>query len=298
MPEISIVILTWNAGRGFKKVLASIFNQKIDKEFEVIIIDSGSKDKTIKIAKKFKIGKLLEIQPAEFNFGKTKNLALTLCQGKYIVFLSQDALPANEWWLKNLMQPLEQKVDAAGVFSRHLPYKHTNLFQRYATSFLYPEKEKNNILGEVFFSNVSAMIKREVFEKIKFPENIMMSEDQAWAKMAIEAGYKIFYAPESIVYHSHNYNFWQNFKRNFDSALSLKKLGLINKKTLSSSGFKYLVGELGFLFWRRNVFFILYIPDLLIYEGFRVLGFWLGTHYQWLPMSWRKRFSLYKKNLE
>lgn len=298
MPEISIVILTWNAGRRFKKVLASIFNQKIDKEFEVIIIDSGSKDKTIKTAKKFKIGKLLEIQPSEFNFGKTKNLALTLCQGKYIVFLSQDALPANEWWLKNLVQPLEQKVDAAGVFSRHIPYKHTNLFQCYATSFLYPVKEKNNILGEVFFSNVSAVVKREVFEKIKFPENIMMSEDQAWAKMAIEAGYKIFYAPESIVYHSHNYSFWQNFKRNFDSALSLKKLGLINKKKLSSSGFKYLIGELGFLFWRRNVFFVLYIPDLLIYEGFRVLGFWLGTHYQWLPMSWRKSFSLYKKNLE
>jgi len=298
MVEISIVILTKNAGRRFKKVLAVVFNQKIDKEFEIIIIDSGSTDKTLRIAKKFKIAKILEIQPAEFNFGKTKNLALTLCQGKYIVFLSQDALSQNEWWLKNLVQPLEQKVDAAGVFSRQVPYKHTNPFQRYAISYLYPEKEKNNLLGNVFFSNVSSAIKKEILEQIKFPENIPMSEDQAWAKQAIAAGYKIFYATDSVVFHSHNYGFWKNFKRNFDSGLSLGKLGLINKKTLWGSGFKYLLGEIGFLFWKRNVFFVLYLPDLIIYEGFRVLGFWLGSHYKWLPMSWRKRFSLFKKNLE
>lgn len=298
MPEISIVILTKNAGRRFKKVLNAVFNQRIDKEFEVIIIDSGSRDKTLKIAREFKIAKLLEIQPSEFDFGKTKNLALTLCHGKYIVFLSQDALPQNEWWLKNLIQPLEQKVDAAGVYSRQIPYKHTNLFQRYAISFLYPEKERNNLLDEVFFSNVSSAIKREILEQIKFPENIPMSEDQAWAKLALVAGYKIFYAPDSIVFHSHNYSFWKNFKRNFDSGLSLKKLDLLNKKTLWSSGLKYILGEIAFLFWRRNVFFVLYLPDLIIYEGFRLLGFWLGSHYQWLPMSWRKRFSLFKKNLE
>ena len=298
MLEISIVILTQNAGRRFKKVLTAVFDQKIDKEFEVIIIDSGSKDKTLKIAKKFKIAKTLEIQPNEFDFGKTKNLALTLCQGKYIVFLSQDALPQNEWWLKNLIQPLEQKVDMAGVFSRHLPYKHTNLFQRYATSFLYPEKDKNNVLGNVFFSNVSSAVKREILEQIKFPENIPMSEDQAWAKQVSAVGYKIFYASDSIVYHSHNYGFWRNFKRNFDSGLSLKKLDLINTKLLANSGLKYILGELSFLFWRKNVFFILYIPDLIIYEGFRVLGFWLGSHYQWLPMSLRTKFSLFKQNLE
>lgn len=306
--DISIVILTKNAGRKFKKILTSVFDQKIDKEFEVIIIDSGSKDKTLKIAKKFsakresvsggKISKTLEIQPKEFDFGKTKNLALTLCQGQYIVFLSQDALPQNEWWLKNLIEPLEQKVDAAGVYSRQIPYKRTNLFQQYALSFLYPEKEKNVILGNVFFSNVSSAIKKEIFEQIRFSENIPMSEDQAWAKMAVNAGYKIIYAPDSVVRHSHNYSFWKNFKRNFDSGLSLKKLDLIDKKSFYRGGFRYILGELSFLFWRRNVFFVLYIPNLIIYEGFRVLGFWLGTHYQWLPISWRRRCSLFKKNLE
>ncbi|MBS4013662.1 MAG: glycosyltransferase family 2 protein [Bacteroidetes bacterium] len=306
--EISIVILTKNAGRKFKKVLASVFDQKIDKTVEVVIIDSGSKDKTLKIAKKFsakrgsasggKIAKILEIQPHEFDFGKTKNLAITLCQGKYIVFLSQDALPQNEWWLKNLIQPLEQKVGVAGVYSRQIPYKRTNLFQQYALSFLYPEKETNIILGNVFFSNVSSVIKKEVFEQIKFPENIPMSEDQAWAKMAVNAGYKIFYAPDSVVFHSHNYSFWKNFKRNFDSGLSLKKLGLTDRRNFWQGGLKYIWGEIIFLFWKRNIFFVLYIPDLIIYEGFRVLGFWLGVHYQWLPISWRKRCSLFKKNLE
>ena len=296
--DVSVIIPVKNGQRYLDSALKAVFSQEINAKFEVIIIDSGSTDKTLRIAKKFKIAKILEIQPAEFNFGKTKNLALTLCQGKYIVFLSQDALSQNEWWLKNLVQPLEQKVDAAGVFSRQVPYKHTNPFQRYAISYLYPEKEKNNLLGNVFFSNVSSAIKKEILEQIKFPENIPMSEDQAWAKQAIAAGYKIFYATDSVVFHSHNYGFWKNFKRNFDSGLSLGKLGLIHKKTLWGSGFKYLLGEIGFLFWKRNVFFVLYLPDLIIYEGFRVLGFWLGSHYKWLPMSLRQRFSLFKKNLE
>lgn len=298
MPEISIVILTKNAGRRFKKVLAAVFNQKINKEFEVIIIDSDSRDKTLKIAKKFKIAKILEIQPSEFDFGRTKNLALPLCQGKYIVFLSQDALPQNEWWLKNLIQPLEEKAEVAGAYSRQIPYKHTNLFQRYAISFLYSEKNKNDILGEIFFSNVSSAIKKDVLERIKFPENIPMSEDQAWAKMITKAGYKIVYVPDSIVYHSHNYSFWKNFKRNFDSGLSLKKLNLIESKSPCKIVLKYLLGEIVFLFWKRSIFFILYLPALILYEGFRFLGFWLGAHYQYLPLSWRKRFSLHKKNLE
>ncbi|MCX7779098.1 MAG: glycosyltransferase family 2 protein [Patescibacteria group bacterium] len=296
MPEISIVILTKNAGRRFKKVLKAIFEQVIEKKFEVIIIDSGSKDKTLKIAHQFSVAKILEIKPETFEHGKTRNLSLALCQGKYIVFLSQDALPVNHLWLKNLINPLSDDKVAA-TFSRQIPYVQTNLFQKYYQSFLYP-KEKEPLLGSLFFSNVSAAIKKEVLEKIKFPENLPMSEDQAWAKAVVENGYQIVYCPEAPVFHSHNYSFWKNFKRNFDSGLSLKKLGLIQEKKFFVKLPKYLLGEIWFLFKKRLIFAFLYLPSMFIYEFFRFFGFWLGSHYQILPLSWRKKFSLHNKNLD
>ncbi len=125
-----------------------------------------------------------------------------------------------------------------------------------------------------------------------------MSEDQAWAKEVIEAGYEIVYSLESVVFHSHNFGFWKNFKRNFDSGMSLKKLDLIKNNRFFSQLPKYILGEIWFLFKRRLVFAILYLPFMIIYEFFRFLGFWLGRHYKILPMSWRKRFSLHKRNLE
>lgn len=297
MPEISIVILTKNAGRRFKRVLAKVFEQEIEKEFEVIIIDSGSDDKTLKIARKFPIAKILEIQPEDFGHGKTRNLAVSLCQGKYIVFLTQDALPGDNQWLKNLVTPLSEE-NIVATFSQQIPYKRTNLFQKYYYSFLYPEKEKTPLLGDVFFSNVASAIKKEILERFKFPEDLPMSEDQAWAKQVLEMGYKIIYCPEAPVFHSHNYSFWTNFKRNFDSGMSLKKLGLVKESHLLKQTLKYFWGEIIFLFWKRSVFFILYLPFMVIYEFFRFFGFWLGSHYKILPLSWRKRFSLHKRNLD
>jgi rhamnosyltransferase len=299
MPEISIVILTKNAGRRFKKVLNAVFNQEIEKEFEVIIIDSGSKDKTLKIARQFPVSKILEIKPEDFDHGRTRNLSLSLCQGNYIVFLTQDAIPYDNQWLKNLISPLINSNDEkiVATFSRQIPYRRANLFQKYFYSFIYSDK-KTSLLGGVFFSNVSSAIKKEILEKIKFKENLPMSEDQAWAKEVEEAGYKIIYCHNSLVFHSHNYGFLKIFKRNFDSGLSLKKLNLVKENLFLSQLPKYLFGEVFFLFKKRLIFAFLYLPFMIIYEFFRFFGFWLGTHYEILPLSWRIRFSLHKKNLE
>jgi len=103
--QVSIFIPTKNAGPKFQKTLENIFLQ-LYKNFEVIILDSGSTDKTLSIIKKFKTH-LYKIKPNEFGHGKTRNLALKLARGEYIVYLSQDALPANQFWLSNLIKSLK-----------------------------------------------------------------------------------------------------------------------------------------------------------------------------------------------
>ena len=68
-----------------------------------------------------------------------------------------------------------------------------------------------------FFSNVSSVLRRRVWQDIPFPE-VAFAEDQLWAKRVLEAGYQTVYRADSLVYHSHAYGPWMNLRRHFDHA--------------------------------------------------------------------------------
>ena len=121
-PTVSIVVLTKNAEPYLSETLEAIFSQETDFSFEVLVIDSGSKDRSLEILKDYSV-RLIEIPPESFNHGDTRNLGARQADpgSRYIVYLSQDALPQNEAWLQNLIIPMEADHQVAGVFSRHIP---------------------------------------------------------------------------------------------------------------------------------------------------------------------------------
>ena len=104
--DVSIVIPTKNAGELIDRVLESIFNQKTTYQYEVICIDSGSKDDTISIIQKYDV-KLFQIRPDEFGHGKTRNYGASKGTGEFIVFITQDALPATDTWLQNFIDAMK-----------------------------------------------------------------------------------------------------------------------------------------------------------------------------------------------
>ena len=107
MVDVSIIIPTKNGGELFKKALRMIFAQKYPPgEFEVIVIDSGSKDQTVDLANIYD-ARIINIKPEDFGHGKTRNLGAKLAKGKYLVFTTQDAVPVTENWLFNLVRNLE-----------------------------------------------------------------------------------------------------------------------------------------------------------------------------------------------
>ena len=271
VPKVSILIPTKNGEEYLEECLNMVFKQKTDFDYEVICVDSGSKDRTLEIINKFqnkyfchsegavateesqsnalrsftdaqddKGGiKIFQILPQEFGHGRTRNLAASKAQGEFLVFLTQDAISANESWLENIIKPLKEDVEVAGVFGRHLPRKDCDPFQRKSIND-FMESLKNNLTCQLsgsgdreqefeknknklaFFSNVNSAIRRSVWEKIPF-QDVEMGEDQFWAKDILLAGYKKDYAPEAKVYHSHNYGIWNQFKRWFDEYCQHKK---------------------------------------------------------------------------
>lgn len=311
--DVSIIIPTKNAGNEFDKSLSRIFTQKTKYRYEVIVIDSASTDTTLKIIAKYPV-RLIKIKPEEFGHGKTRNLGAGLAKGRYLVYLTQDAIPANENWLDSLLKNMETDEDekVAGVYSRTLPKSNCDPFEaRYIAKAWGAEREIKEITdyGEykrhykkiVFFSNISSCIRKDVWEKFPFSENLIMAEDQDWSKRVLEAGYKIVYEPESVVYHSHNYSLKQLFKRYFDAGTAHKQVFKDNNNVYLPliPLFVMTVTMLDLSFMKQTGYnlpsMIKWIPKAIIRHFIEATGFWLGLHSKYLPERMLKKFTMYGK---
>ncbi|MFH1791067.1 MAG: glycosyltransferase [Candidatus Omnitrophota bacterium] len=287
---VSVIILTKNAGSRFKNVLEALFNGKTDFGFEVIVVDSGSTDSTNTITRDFPV-KLIEIHPSSFGHGKTRNLAAGHSKGEVLAFLTQDAVPAGELWLSSLVKHFRDKK-VSGVYGRQLPNADSTPLEKFFLDYLYPDKPvvKESIdaadclLSDMFFSNVNSAVRRSDWQDNMFNENLIMSEDQDWAKRMLQKGRKIIYEPEAAVYHSHSYSIPAIISRNFDSGMSLR--GLVNAPAARGLRYewRYLMSGFGFFAEKKLYRYMLIFP---IYECARALGFLLGFYSRFLPRPLR-----------
>src|SRR5918998_1290232 len=127
--KVSVVILTLNAGPEFEETLEKLFTQEGDFEREVIVVDSGSHDGTVKLAQRYG-ATVHQIPKSEFNHGATRNLGVSLCSGEYVALVVQDALPLDERWLAAMVEDLERDDQVAGVYGRQIPRPEAGILTR------------------------------------------------------------------------------------------------------------------------------------------------------------------------
>ena len=235
LPSVSVLLVTKNGERYLAEVLDRIGQQRGRFRLgEVIAVDSGSRDRTLAILEAHAV-RVIRIPPQEFGHGKTRNLAASQAQGDYLVFLTQDATPANADWLEALLAPLRADPSIAGAYSRQLPRPdcHPMEWRRIVEDELSGRAKSclnssaapdyaNNPAYFYFFSNVSSVLRRSVWQQFPFPE-VEFAEDQLWARRVLEAGYQTAYRADSLVYHSHGYGAWPNFRRHFDHARAAER---------------------------------------------------------------------------
>ncbi|MGQ9509584.1 MAG: glycosyltransferase family 2 protein [Thermodesulfobacteriota bacterium] len=308
--KISIILITKNGEKYLEEVLRAIFSQKLDDPYEVIAIDSGSVDKTKEILKGFSI-RIEEIPSSSFNHGETRNLGARISEGPYIVFLTQDATPVNEEWLKNLIEPLKRNEKVAGAFSKQIPRRDCPLMEkrqiletelvsgdheRINSATNNPDYEKNPY-PYIWFSNTSSCIRREVWEKIPF-RKLDFAEDQDWAKRVLEAGFLTVYVPTSVVSHSHHYRPIRNFRRHYEHSKAMKDIFGKDEfpyfKHIFSATRNSVKGD--YRFYRAEggstAGFIRWFIPSLIWYGSAFFGLWLGTKADKVPKRFRDRIAL------
>jgi glycosyltransferase involved in cell wall biosynthesis len=194
---ISIIIRTKNEEKWITSCLQAVFNQDY-KDFEVIIVDNNSTDKTVMKAKLFDV-KVVYID--DYLPGKAINTGIRASKGDFIACLSAHCIPVNDSWLSNLLRNFDNDK-IAGVYGRQEPMSYSSDYDKRDLLITFGLDRKVQI-KDSFFHNANSMIRREVWKKIPFDENISNIEDRIWAKEVLKAGYNIIYEPEASVYHYH-----------------------------------------------------------------------------------------------
>lgn len=288
--NVSIIILTRNAGTGFETVMNGVFAQ-IYKSFETIIIDSGSTDNTLKIARKYPV-RIIKIKPSEFGHGRTRSLGAKMASGKIVVYLTQDAIPMDKFWLKELLNPLK-KDSVAAVYGKQVPRKNENILDKLFFLSLYGTKKiawtaGSYTPGDNIFSDANSAIKKELLIKNPYKDDIIVSEDYEWAHRIMNQGYEVVYQPKAKVIHSHSYNIVSLFKRNFDIGVSYKHIpNFENNSSFIKKGLDLLATEIKYLI-RLNKYGL--IPIAILRDGIRFIAINLGKSESLLPKNIKKSY--------
>ena len=217
---VTVVIPTYNAGEAFRENAEMLLKQTADIK-TVLIIDSSSNDSTVAICNDY--GFAVEVIPKEdFGHGKTRQYALERADTDIVVFMTQDALLADEYAIEKLVGFLIGDEEIAAVCGRQLPYPNTGALGSFARFFNYPDKSRVNVFADrkgkgiktAFLSDSFAAYKKTLLMKIGgFPKGVNFGEDMYVAAKFLMSGYKTGYCAEAQVYHSHDYSIMQDYER-------------------------------------------------------------------------------------
>lgn len=231
----------------------------------------------------------------EFDHGATRNLGASYSSADILIFMTQDALPDDDRLVEKLVAPFYQNFEAgqpkiAVSYARQLPNENCQTVERYTRSFNYPEKSRIKTIADIntlgiktfFASNACAAYKKEYFDKMGgFIRHTIFNEDMIFSGKAVKAGYAVCYQAEARVIHSHNYTCMQQFRRNFDLAVSQTDNPDVFEGIRSESeGIRLVKKTARYLFKIKKPWLIF---DLVIKSGFKFLGYRMGRMYRKLP---------------
>ena len=228
----------------------------------------------------------------EFDHGGTRHRAMELSQAELCVCMTHDALPADSRLLERLTDALLSREDSAAAYARQLPAKDCGVIERYTREFNYPPESRVKTRADLpelgiktyFCSNVCCAYRRDIFQKQGgFLKRTLFNEDMIFAAGLIQSGYAVAYAAGARVFHSHDLTPVQQFRRNFDLAVSQADHPEVFADLPSEGEGKRLVKQTAWRLVRTGQ--VWQLPALAAASGCKYLGYRMGKAYKKLPRS-------------
>lgn len=220
LPFVSIIMRSYNEAWALKGTLPALKAQA-HRDWELIVIDSGSTDGSQDLIRAMEPAHFVQITPKEYNPSRVMNQGMRLARAEYGIFINADATPQGSNWLGPLVEALlDPKV--AACFGRQIPRPDCQaVFANDYDRCFGPNRESAK--WDHFFSMVSSGLRRDVWSKRGFREDLQYAEDDEYTRWCRAQGYQVRYVEESIAMHSHNYTPEQSYKRSFGDARAIGK---------------------------------------------------------------------------
>jgi len=216
----SVVIRALNEEKHIGRLLTGIGQQSVD-DVEIILVDSGSIDATVAIAKQYTV-KVVNISPEEFTFGRSLNRGIEAAQGEFIVVASAHVYPIYPDWLEKLLAPFDDPKVALS-YGKQRGNAKTKFSEQLFFRQWFPDESRLR-QGHPFCNNANAAIRRSLWEQHPYDEMLSGLEDLAWAKWAMEQGYSIAYVADAEVIHVHDESLQQVLNRFRREAMAFKNI--------------------------------------------------------------------------
>lgn len=295
MQEVTVLIPTWKPDRKLNELLLRLSKQTV-RPSRVLLLntvdgdeDDGLTESVDAFRDRFPVLSVFHVDRKDFDHGGTRHLGMTFADTELVLCMTQDALPRDTHLVEALVRCFKDPRVAA-AYGRQLAVRGSSETERFTRSFNYPEtsavKSKDDLerlgIKTFFCSDVCAMWRRDIyFEMGGFERHTIFNEDMILAGKMIQAGYRIAYAADAQVWHSHSYSCVKQLKRNFDLGVSQADHPEVFKMASST-------GE-GIRLVRQTASWLLKsghgweLPGLIADSGCKYLGYSLGKRYKKLP---------------
>lgn len=245
--NIDIAILTTNKWEELKPLYLKLSTQSVKphKIFLLNTVSNSEKNKyddeeVKKYIRDILINKNIDfecimINKKDFNHGSTRNIAAKASNADYIIYMTDDAEPVDDYLIEKLLAGMNRSIDikdkikdksdriVAASYARQIARRDASFIEKKVREYNYKDISFENnestasIRGikNIFLSNVCAIYDLNILkENGYFEENIDFNEDTLYADKIIKKGYSIIYNAEAKVYHSHNYSYIEQYNRN------------------------------------------------------------------------------------
>lgn len=230
MPKISVIVPVYNTENYIGRCIESILNQSFS-DFELILINDGSKDRSAEIIKSYEDNKIVFIDNNNNGVSETRNIGIKAAKGEYIQFVDSDDFIDKDMF-KDTLKLLEDNNADCVMTGLYLDIEQDGKINTSTQTFDYVEAENKkdialNVLsrmgGTYINSPINKMYKRNIIieNNIFMDKNIDLGEDFLFNLMYLKYCNNVIFS-EKCYYH-----YWMKIENNLTFKFRENKLDLM-----------------------------------------------------------------------
>lgn len=291
---VTVALPVKDGGPLLDEVLRAVAAQRVDRDVELLVCDSGSRDGSDALAERHG-ARVLRIAPEAFGHGRTRNLLVAEARGAHVALLTQDATPSSERWLQALLDGFDAAPRVGLVSGPYVPRPGAPVPLRRELEAFFAAMPSvtppgtRGLTPATFHSDANGAVLRAAWESVPF-RDVGYAEDQLLALDLLAAGWAKAFAHEAAVIHSHDYTRGEQARRWFDEFRALRE---VHGHRAPIHPVR-VAGEVRAQV-RADRAAGARLAESLGYHGARAVMAALGTRADRLPASLRRRLSLERR---